>query len=150
MKMRRFGWSWVPLKISALENIQKICEFFQALPSSKLYCTTNERATAPLFDPADEEEVERIMTHVRSLIKTRRILLKPFFHDFDRANKGVYLTTSTTRGRFERALSYAGIVLTARGFKLLCDKYQVHDAGTESDLVRYLDFIRSLLRLVLR
>jgi|EP00670_Eutreptiella_braarudii_P001368 Ca2+-binding EF-hand superfamily protein len=88
----------------------------------------------------DEARVEAVLDHVRSMIKTRRILIKPYFKDFDRACKGVYQTKFTTRARFERALTCVGISLSPEDFKLLCDKYQAKEAGNDSDSIRYLDF----------
>eukprot|EP01012_Entosiphon_sulcatum_P068028 TRINITY_DN979_c0_g1_i1.p1 TRINITY_DN979_c0_g1~~TRINITY_DN979_c0_g1_i1.p1 ORF type:complete len:950 (-),score=242.08 TRINITY_DN979_c0_g1_i1:372-3221(-) len=94
---------------------------------------------------ANEQRVNELLEQIRSTIRTRRILLRPFFQDFDRVTKGVYQTKHTTRSRFERALAYVGITLSAADFRILCDKYQVvESSGAPSENVAYDDFCRDV------
>eukprot|EP00667_Euglena_gracilis_P004393 EG_transcript_4413 len=87
-----------------------------------------------------EARLAIILDHIRSVVRTKRVQMKSFFKDFDRVTKGLYQTTLITRTRFERVLTLVDICLKPEEFKLICDKYQVKDAGNDSEYVRYLDF----------
>eukprot|EP01060_Flectonema_neradi_P011888 TRINITY_DN18845_c0_g1_i1.p1 TRINITY_DN18845_c0_g1~~TRINITY_DN18845_c0_g1_i1.p1 ORF type:complete len:925 (+),score=147.46 TRINITY_DN18845_c0_g1_i1:48-2822(+) len=82
----------------------------------------NNPTTATL-SPQDESRVACILEGIKSLIKSRRILLKPAFQDFDRATMGVYQTRATSKKRFERVLALNNINLTEAEYELLERKY---------------------------
>eukprot|EP01065_Artemidia_motanka_P005211 TRINITY_DN12502_c1_g2_i1.p1 TRINITY_DN12502_c1_g2~~TRINITY_DN12502_c1_g2_i1.p1 ORF type:complete len:931 (+),score=363.39 TRINITY_DN12502_c1_g2_i1:69-2861(+) len=85
----------------------------------------------------DEARVEQIIARIRSAVRTRRILLKPMFQDFDRAAKGVYQTRYTSRKRLHRVLAINNIHLTQEEADLLAEKYEAKDAGNSTDNINY-------------
>jgi Ca2+-binding EF-hand superfamily protein len=70
-----------------------------------------------------EDVIDNILDRVRHMIYTKRMLLKPFFQDFDKTQKGTFSTRHVTRTRFERGLAMLGITLSEREYQLLAHKY---------------------------
>eukprot|EP01063_Lacrimia_lanifica_P000340 TRINITY_DN10164_c0_g1_i1.p1 TRINITY_DN10164_c0_g1~~TRINITY_DN10164_c0_g1_i1.p1 ORF type:complete len:1008 (+),score=445.53 TRINITY_DN10164_c0_g1_i1:63-3086(+) len=82
----------------------------------------NDPKTASLT--ADEEaRVECIMTKIKTTVQCRRVLLKPMFHDYDRASKGIYQTWHTSKSQFERVLAMHVPALSPAEYELLERKY---------------------------
>eukprot|EP01064_Diplonema_japonicum_P027528 TRINITY_DN3996_c0_g1_i1.p1 TRINITY_DN3996_c0_g1~~TRINITY_DN3996_c0_g1_i1.p1 ORF type:complete len:922 (+),score=250.59 TRINITY_DN3996_c0_g1_i1:75-2840(+) len=88
-----------------------------------------------------EERVQNIMNRIKNIVRSRRMLLKPAFQDFDRATKGLYQTRSTSKRRFERVLALNNINLTEEEYALLEEKYEVPG---DSDNVNYVLFCQHL------
>lgn len=66
------------------------------------------------------------------MIKTKRILMKPNFKDFDRANTG-----HVTKEQFTRVLTTLGINLDYQTYEILARKYM--DKGSQKE-VNYMAF----------
>jgi Ca2+-binding EF-hand superfamily protein len=97
--------------------------------------------------PEEEVAAQRVLRKVRNFVTTCRIGLKPIFHDFDRAIKGVYQTRVCTGQRFMRALAVNKIATTLSGDEMavLVKKYSVVQAdGTIGDDVNYTAFIHDV------
>eukprot|EP00761_Pharyngomonas_kirbyi_P013560 gb/GECH01013589.1/.p1 GENE.gb/GECH01013589.1/~~gb/GECH01013589.1/.p1 ORF type:complete len:486 (+),score=126.47 gb/GECH01013589.1/:1-1458(+) len=88
----------------------------------------------------DEQKLNQILDDLRYKIRVRGVLIKPFFHDFDRTTKGVYATEHITRTRFERALSLMNLDLSPNSITLICDKYDDKDDGG----VNYVKFLKDV------
>lgn len=94
---------------------------------------------------SENPRVRVILDKVRTAIRTRRMNLKPTFQDFDRATKGIYVSLSCTRRRFERALSINGIRLSTAEIDLLEDVYAVQSTTeADADAINYVAFCRDV------
>lgn len=114
--------------------------------------TINHLETDPLIDvkpPPREwlmqgsnelsaEETKRcseIISKFRALMKERRLLLAPFFKDFDRGNLG-----RVTRSHFSRLLSMMKMDISDADLYILFKKYEDRSRGK----VSYMNFIRDI------
>lgn len=86
---------------------------------------------------AKEKRVQELLDELRETIRTRRIFLKPVFQDFDKTQKGTYLTQQMTRTRFSRALAMLDLMVSAQDCQLLCERYDSDNDGN----VNYVMFI---------
>lgn len=88
---------------------------------------------------SQEEEVRcmQIITRFRNRIKERRLLMAPFFKDFDKilGNMG-----RVTRSHFSRLLSTMRLDVTDNDLHILFRKYGDHEQGK----VNYMEFIRTI------
>jgi Ca2+-binding EF-hand superfamily protein len=98
------------------------------------------RAAVNDLKGSEAEQVEAVLNRIRTLVRTRRLFLKPFFQDFDRAVTGVYQTQACTRERFERVLALNGVQLTANEYALVEKKYEVIKAGNSTERINYVLF----------
>lgn len=73
------------------------------------------------------------MNYLRREIKTRRILVKPSFQDFDRIN-----VMHVTYEQFTRALTKLGLNMPAICFKILARKYMDKNNAREINYDRFL------------
>eukprot|EP00759_Apiculatamorpha_spiralis_P042181 PhF_6_TR40431/c0_g2_i1/m.60290 len=89
---------------------------------------------------AEAEQVEHLLNRIRTQVRTRRLFLKPFFQDFDRAITGVYQTQACSRERFERVLALNGVQLTTTEYALLEKRYEVIKAGNSTERINYILF----------
>lgn len=88
-----------------------------------------------------EQQCSLLLDKIRDIVKTKRILMKPIFQDFDKTKKGTYSTDHVTNSRFERALHMVGIHLTSEEYAVLQEKYD--DLGTGLD-VNYKMFLEDV------
>jgi Ca2+-binding EF-hand superfamily protein len=96
-------------------------------------------------EDAEKQRVEAVLGKVRTVIRTRRVNLKPTFQDYDRANKGIYLTLTCTRKRFERALALNNVTLSTSEVDLLERAYSVNRTGeADTDAINYVAFCRDV------
>eukprot|EP00760_Papus_ankaliazontas_P020676 PhM_4_TR18485/c0_g1_i1/m.65504 len=95
------------------------------------------RAEVNQLSPEDSRQLENVINRIRTQVRTRRVFLKPFFQDFDRAITGVYQTQACTRERFERVLALNGMQLNAHEYSLLERRYEVMKAGNSTQRINY-------------
>ncbi len=85
---------------------------------------------------ADEaKRCSEIISKFRALMKERRLLLAPFFKDFDRGNLG-----RVTRSHFSRLLSMMKMDISDADLYILFKKYEDRSRGK----VSYMNFIRDI------
>lgn len=87
-----------------------------------------------------EKRVQQLLDELRELVATRRIFIKPVFQDFDKAQRGTFLTHHITRTRFLRALAMLDLSISPQDCELLCERYDVQDNGS----VNYMMFIEDI------
>lgn len=84
--------------------------------------------------------LEEILARIKHATLTKRILLKPFFQDFDKTLKGTFSTKHVTKTRFERVLAMIGMTLTVDQYNLLTRRYDDLNDGT----VNYVMFLEDV------
>lgn len=72
------------------------------------------------LNDADELRVQELIEEIREYVSKRRIMLYPYFKDFDR---GAGYTRSVTKGQFARILNFSSIKLSPRDLDLVYRKY---------------------------
>ncbi|KAL9647370.1 hypothetical protein ABK040_011734 [Willaertia magna] len=92
------------------------------------------------LDNNKEIKYNEIMKHLRRKVYTHRIMLMPFFDDFDKTKKSTYSTDHVTKTRFERALHMLGLTLTREEYDILAEKYNDLNNGD----VNYKMFIEDI------
>jgi Ca2+-binding EF-hand superfamily protein len=92
-------------------------------------------------------ELGRVIHLVKERVRTRRILLKPVFVDFDRAGAGVYTTGRVSKERFRRAMATMGFVLTEAQYKALEQQYASPD-GSEVMYALFVDDVDNVKEMV--
>jgi hypothetical protein len=90
------------------------------------------------LDESSEQRAFEILGHIQQLVHSRRMLLKPVFQDFDRANKSTYVLRRITPDRFRRAMSMFNFGLTEEELDILVHRYE------DGDSVDYLNFIEDV------
>lgn len=85
-------------------------------------------------DAESERRCDAVIERIRSHIATHRMNLRPIFHDFDQANKGLYRTRTCTRGRFERALAISKVNVSPAEVALLVRRYATTSSNTGDDV----------------
>ncbi|KAJ3264446.1 hypothetical protein HK104_006466, partial [Borealophlyctis nickersoniae] len=87
--------------------------------------------------PAEEARCNEIIARFRSLVKERRLLLAPFFQDFDKylGNIG-----RVTRSHFSRLLSTMKLDLSDKDLHVLFKKFEDKTAGR----INYMEFVRTI------
>ncbi|KAI8927203.1 hypothetical protein BC831DRAFT_187984 [Entophlyctis helioformis] len=87
--------------------------------------------------PAEEIRCTEIIAHLRGVMKQRRLLLAPFFKDFDKhlGNMG-----RVTRSHFSRLLSTNNLHVSDDDLHILFRKYEDRSQGK----VNYMEFIRTI------
>lgn len=88
----------------------------------------------------DASQPDALIQHVKHIVQTNGILLKPWFQDFDQVSMGTFQTRVISKTRFERALSMLNIKLTPAQVAELADKYDYKKDGS----VHYVDFIHDV------
>eukprot|EP01028_Stygiella_incarcerata_P012320 TRINITY_DN74_c0_g4_i2.p1 TRINITY_DN74_c0_g4~~TRINITY_DN74_c0_g4_i2.p1 ORF type:complete len:378 (-),score=124.84 TRINITY_DN74_c0_g4_i2:198-1331(-) len=94
--------------------------------------------TRKALDEVHEQRAIEILEHIQQLVRSRRMLLKPVFQDFDRANKSTYVLRRITPDRFRRAMSMFNFGLTEEELDILVHRYE------DGDSVDYLNFIEDV------
>jgi len=97
--------------------------------------TAPGRRNRMMLSDKKKDSINAFEDKVRARIKKRRILMKPFFEDMDKARKGL-----VTRNQFLRVMGMLGFELDPREVALLAGYYC--DRGNHNDF-NYVDFIKA-------
>jgi len=97
--------------------------------------TAPARRNKQTLSPSQKQKVNALEDKLRTLVRNRRILMKPTFQDMDKAHKGVI-----TRNQFGRVMGMLGMELEQVELALLCGIYC--DRGNHNDF-NYVDFIKA-------
>ncbi|KAG2385626.1 hypothetical protein C9374_003441 [Naegleria lovaniensis] len=92
-----------------------------------------------------EHQCSLLLDKIRDTVKTKRILLKPIFQDFDKTKKGTYATDHVTFSRFERVLHMVGIHLTSEEYAVLEEKYDDLGKGLDVNYKMFLEDVDEIL-----
>ncbi|KAJ8328299.1 hypothetical protein O5D80_003660 [Batrachochytrium dendrobatidis] len=89
------------------------------------------------LDPAEKVRCAQIIGRYQEIMKQRRLLLAPFFKDFDKhlGNMG-----RVTRSHFSRILSTYNLSISDDDLHILFKKYEDREQGK----VKYMEFIRDI------
>lgn len=100
--------------------------------------TTTQPARRNTMKVSDQRQakVRLIEEKLRAFVRKRRLEMKPFFFDFDRARRGY-----VSRNQFQRIMSMMQYDLLEKDMALLCCTYC--DFGNHSDF-NYMKFIKSI------
>ncbi|XP_060524821.1 uncharacterized protein LOC132701132 isoform X3 [Cylas formicarius] len=85
---------------------------------------------------SEERRLSLLITKIASLVNMRKLILKPYFQDYELVSKN---TGTVTIAHFARILAYLDILLSAADFNLLVKKY-LKDSYT----LNYVAFIRAI------
>lgn len=85
----------------------------------------------------EEARCTQIINRYRDVIKQRRLLIVPFFKDFDKRLGGI---GRVTRAHFSRLLSTVGLDVSDRDLHILFRKYEDHTQGK----LNYMEFFRTI------
>ncbi|KAJ3285182.1 hypothetical protein HDU79_007514 [Rhizoclosmatium sp. JEL0117] len=88
---------------------------------------------------AEEARMEIILNHFRTLMRERRLLLAPFFEDFDR-KLGRNVRGLVTRSHFSRLLSTMRMDVKETDLHLLFKKFE----NKQQTKVNYIEFLRAI------
>ncbi|KAJ3075759.1 hypothetical protein HDU98_006997 [Podochytrium sp. JEL0797] len=91
--------------------------------------------------PAEEVRCKEIITRFRTMMNERRLLLHPFFENFD-TTLGTGFTGRVTRSHFSRVLSTMGLTMNDNDLRILCRKFE--DSKIEQAKVNYSEFLRTI------
>lgn len=83
------------------------------------------RTLNPL-QPNEEEKLLEVVTRLSEVIRKRRILLYPYFKDYDR---GVAYTRNVTKSQFARVLHTLNLSVDENDLRLLCLKFEEPISG---------------------
>ena len=100
-----------------------------ALEPSNTNSPARQQGQVQGLNPEEHRSLDRVLNKVRSIIRTRRMNMKPTFQDFDRASKGIYQCRTCTRTRFQRALAINKVTLSTQEVDLLEKRYSVRLPG---------------------
>jgi len=85
----------------------------------------------------DEERVKEILSNLRETVRKKRLMLYPYFKDFDR---GFGYTRGTTKTQFSRMLHMVGLDMSQCDLELICRKFEYPDSGD----INYPAFIQAI------
>ena len=85
----------------------------------------------------DEQKVKEILANLRETVRKKRLMLYPYFKDFDR---GFGYTRGTTKTQFSRMLHMVGLNMSQCDLELICRKFEYPDSGD----VNYPAFIQAI------
>ncbi|XP_024214677.2 uncharacterized protein [Halyomorpha halys] len=97
---------------------------------------TREMLQSNKLGPREDETATEILAKISVSVTPRKLILKPFFQDFELVKKDSGLVSKNT---FVRVMSFMGVPLNAEEISLLLRKYR-HD----SDTVKYEAFLKEL------
>lgn len=86
---------------------------------------------------ADEERVAQILNELHETVRKKRLMLYPYFKDFDR---GFGYTRGITNTQFSRLLHMVGLNLTKSDLELICRKFEYQVGGD----INYPAFIQAI------
>ncbi|KAJ2997789.1 hypothetical protein HDV02_005158 [Globomyces sp. JEL0801] len=89
------------------------------------------------LEPSEEESFKKIIHRLHTLMKERRLLLSPFFKDYEKylGNMG-----RVTKSHFSRLLTMMGLNLSEEDLHILFRKYSDEKDGR----INYMEFIRNV------
>ncbi|KAI8608640.1 hypothetical protein BC830DRAFT_1162449 [Chytriomyces sp. MP71] len=94
---------------------------------------TNELA------PAEEARCQEILARLRAIMKERRLMLAPFFEDYDHY-LGTHVSRRVTRSQFSRLLSTMKLDMSDNDLHVLFKKFE----DRSNAKVNYMEFIRTI------
>ena len=83
------------------------------------------RSLNPLSEK-DEEMFQKAMHYLSEIVRKRRLLLYPFFKDFDR---GVAYTRNVTKKQFGRILRFLSLEVSEEDLRVICLKFEEPISG---------------------
>eukprot|EP00118_Oscarella_pearsei_P007535 m.37336 g.37336 ORF g.37336 m.37336 type:complete len:283 (+) comp32362_c0_seq6:963-1811(+) len=86
---------------------------------------------------AEEARLDEVMTYLADTVRKRRLLLYPFFKDFDR---GKGYTRGVTKTQFARIIDSSQLDVPQEDIKLICRKFENRDTGD----INYSAFIQAI------
>ncbi|XP_075260146.1 uncharacterized protein LOC142351824 isoform X2 [Convolutriloba macropyga] len=95
-----------------------------------------QRQLNPLED-VDEGRLEVVMSELAHRVKDRRLMVFPFFKDFDR---GKCYSGNVTKNQFARILAILGLTVQPEDFRLLCKKFEEQHKGD----INYPAFVQAI------
>lgn len=84
-----------------------------------------------------EQRVTEILSRLREIVRKKRLMLYPYFKDFDR---GFGYTRGTTKTQFSRMLHMVGLNVSQFDLELICRKFEYPCSGD----INYPAFIQSI------
>lgn len=105
---------------NGLINYSAFCNNVETVfaPGVSATATVQSSISTSKFSDYEKGELTSIISDIKQLIKAHRILLKPFFQDFDPAN-----TQHITLQQFGRVLKQLQLMPEEPEFELICKKY---------------------------
>lgn len=105
---------------NGLINYSAFCNNVEAVfaPGVSAQATVQSSISTSKFTDYEKGQLTSIISDIKQLIKAHRILLKPFFQDFDPAN-----TQHITLQQFGRVLKQLQLMPEEPEFELICKKY---------------------------
>lgn len=90
-----------------------------------------------ILSPAEEAQCSTILARLQIIMKERRLLLTPFFKDFDKSlgNLG-----RVTKSHFSRLLHVTGLIIPEEDLHVLFKKFEDQTEGR----INYMEFIRQI------
>ena len=90
-----------------------------------------------ILSPQEEAQCANIMARLQKIMKERRLLLTPFFKDFDKSlgNLG-----RVTKSHFSRLLHVTGLIIPEEDLHVLFKKFEDQTEGR----INYMEFIRQI------
>jgi len=86
---------------------------------------------------SDEIRVAKILRDLQETVRRKRLMLYPYFKDFDRGN---CYTRGITKTQFSRMLHMVGLEMTESDLEVICRKFEYKDSGD----VNYPAFIQAI------
>eukprot|EP00962_Isochrysis_galbana_P033069 scaffold10996_cov90-Isochrysis_galbana.AAC.7 len=77
----------------------------------------------PTLPPADEQVVAETCGRLAHLVRTRRLLLRPFFQDMEKSRRAINRVDHISRMQFAECLSSLGLDITAAELQVLARKF---------------------------
>lgn len=78
------------------------------------------------ISPEQEERIEMIISHIRKDVQKRRLMIYPYFRDYDR---GVCYTRNVTKSQFARIMHFLSLTVSHEDTALLCRKFEEPISG---------------------
>lgn len=90
-----------------------------------------------ILSPTEEAQCAVILGHLQKIMTERRLLLTPFFKDFDKSlgNMG-----RVTKSHFSRLLHVTGLIVSEEDLHVLFKKFEDQTEGR----INYMEFIRQI------
>eukprot|EP01016_Furgasonia_blochmanni_P015088 TRINITY_DN1811_c0_g2_i3.p1 TRINITY_DN1811_c0_g2~~TRINITY_DN1811_c0_g2_i3.p1 ORF type:complete len:956 (-),score=361.13 TRINITY_DN1811_c0_g2_i3:227-3094(-) len=112
---------------SFCRNIEQ--QFLQPQIGKEILYSTKSQA---IYSEEEQAVVNEALQFIRDTIRTKRILLKQSFQDFDRT-KSSHITVE----QFTRALTKLGIVMTGSVYQILARKYVDNTSSKEINYMKF-------------
>lgn len=113
---------------------------FEKQPTATVYRPLRGHLSQPLNQLGSEgaeSRVQAVLERLKGEVRRRRLLLYPYFRDFDR---GKGYTRGVTKPQFERLLHFLSLEVTPEELKLIVAKFEAPNRGD----VNYVAFIQTV------